>query len=198
MLLSNSLWLILFTANANSDNVAGIIKIPQTHTVGPNAAEVKSSPPKYPAPPSYPIFQNNSKPVKQLYNPTNPKQPIIVSNQSSRAAVQSTPQPIPPHYNPSAMNEHPSQMYIPPPYCDSNVPPALLTPSYVPESYVMSRPAWYDVYSKSFRSHKNAHLLLDISLADKELQTLLLPKIIIHNWERISVLRWVKWFQIGD
>lgn len=175
----------MFTANANSDSIAGIIKIPQTHTVGPTSSEVKSSPPKYPPPPSYPVFPN--KPVKQLYNPTNPKQPIIVSNQSTRAAVQST-QPIPSHYPPSAMSEHPNQMYIPPPYCDSNVP-AVMPPMYMSEAYPMNRPAWYDAYSKSFRSHNNAHLLLDISMADNELQALLLPGAIIHNWERISVLR---------
>lgn len=184
----------MFAANANSDNVAGIIKIPQSHTVGPASSEVKSSPPKYQSSSgSYSAFPNKA--VKQLYNPTNPKQPIIVSNQSSRAAVQSTTQPVPSHYPPtSVLSEHPNQMYIPPPYCDSNVPPNVIAPAaaYIAaDPHVMSRPAWYDAYSKSFRSHNNAHLLLDISLADTELQNLLLSPGLILNWEKICHLRYV-------
>lgn len=172
-------------STGNKDNVAGIIKIPQPQTGLLSASsDVKCSPPVFPAPQQYQVHPNKS--VKQLYNPTNPKQPIIVSNQSSRAAVAAA-QPMPPPYSVPSTTEHSNPMYIAP-YVDPNISSVIPSP-FVTDQYIMSRPAWYDVYSDSFRSSHNAYLLLDISRADTELQGLLVPGTVMRAWNRISALR---------
>lgn len=129
-----------------------------------------------------------NKPIKQLYNPTNPKQPIIVSNQSARAAVGSS-LPIGQHFVPpaAAVAEHNTPLYLPS-YLDPSVT-AIVAPTFLNDQYLLSKPAWYDAYSESFRSTHNAHLLLDISRADTELQTLLQPGTVVRAWDRITDLR---------
>lgn len=124
--------------------------------------------------------------MKQLYNPTNPKQPIIVPSQSARAAVPPPLSPVAPHYT----AQPPAEQTFVPVYMDPNVSAIVAPAAFISDQYMMSRPAWYDAYSESFRSTHNAHLLLDISRADTELQTLLLPNVVIHHWERISELRY--------
>lgn len=165
----------------NKDSIAGIIKIPQPRT---DQEELKCSPPVFPVP-HFSAF--SSKPIKQLYNPTNPKHPIIVSSQSARTAISSVQPPISSNYTPPNISEHINQIYAPT-YMDPSVA-AIVAPAYLAEQHMMSKPAWYDAYSESFRSTHNAHLLLDISRADTELQALLLPSTIIPAWERITSLR---------
>lgn len=109
----------------------------------------------------------------------------MVPSQSGRVAVPSL-SPASSHYTTQTLVDQPCV----PVYLDPSVS-AIVTPAaYMSDQYVMSRPAWYDAYSESFRSTHNAHLLLDISRADTELQTLLLPGAVFHHWERISELRY--------
>ncbi len=165
---------------ADKDNVAGIIKIPPGQGI---QSDVKYTPPVFPVP----HFSNvSTKPIKQLFNPTNPKQPILVSGQSGRACIGAQQHPVPAHFS-SSTSERTNQPFIPS-YMDASVA-AIVAPTYVTDQHMMSKPAWYDAYSESFRSTHNAHLLLDISRADSELQTLLLPGTVIGVWDRIMELR---------
>lgn len=98
-----------------------------------------------------------------LFDPDNPNKPIVVTASSSRAPV-------------DLNHGHPSQTEI-------NVPHAS-------DQFGNYRPVWYDPYSESFRSCHFPHHLLDVKLADDNLQYLISNGGLLENWQGgVAVLR---------
>ncbi|XP_076251691.1 smg6 nonsense mediated mRNA decay factor isoform X1 [Rhynchophorus ferrugineus] len=111
--------------------------------------------------PKFPEIKQSPPQQKTLFDPNNPKKPILVKSPGSRVAV--------------------------PGFSDNSgaLPPQM----YTTDQFGNLRPTWYDENSSEFKSSHYQELLRDIKRADTELQYVLNNGLLLVNYETVDNLR---------
>ncbi|VVC31928.1 DNA/RNA-binding domain, Est1-type,PIN domain,PIN domain-like,Tetratricopeptide-like helical [Cinara cedri] len=156
-----------------SENIGGIIKLPPNVNV--NADSVSSLSLSGYLKQSTMTTAPHPCPAKQLFNPHNPKQPIVVSTKQQIARAGYTPVNIEPY--------HTSKDLYPINVISSN------TQQYSGAHFGNPPPAWYDPYTESYRLSNHPVLLLDIRKADSIMETLVFGSNMLQNWVIINSCR---------
>ncbi|XP_030746868.1 uncharacterized protein LOC115875527 isoform X2 [Sitophilus oryzae] len=137
----------------NTTKKAGILVLPPK---SPESTQISAS-----ERPKFPEIKKTPPQQKTLFDPNNPKKPILVKSPGSRVAV--------PGFSEST----------------GSAPPQM----YTTDQFGNLRPNWYDESSDEFNACHYPDLLRDIKKADTELQYILNNGLLLVNYETVDNLR---------